>query len=77
MWIDYLSEAYNSGGEYRGQLTYQEMADLLGKMATRENNWGSEGGGELAQLQPPFLPPDIGSIALRPPSAEPILELVR
>ncbi|HVV25775.1 MAG TPA: hypothetical protein VHC21_01975 [Candidatus Saccharimonadales bacterium] len=67
-------DLYNSGGEHR-PLRYEDMVDLLGKMATRENDWGADSGGELAELPRPFHPPDIGSVALRPPTGERILEL--
>lgn len=69
---------YESGDEYR-PLNYEDMVDVLGKMATRENDWGvdPDSGGELAELPRPFYPPDIGSVALQPPGAEPVLGLAR
>jgi hypothetical protein len=67
---------YEPGGERR-PLNYEGMVDMLGKMATRENDWGADSGGELAELPQPFYPPDIGSVALQPPGTEPMLELAR
>ena len=66
-------DRYDVGGESK-PLTRENLAELIGRMATDESDFGDLGG-EYAELPRPFRPPDIGSVALRPPGSEPVLEL--
>jgi hypothetical protein len=77
MVMDYDSEEYgNPGGEYHSR-SREELEDMLGRMATRGNDWGGDFGGEFAKLLRPFLPPDyLGGVAVQPSDADPVLELV-
>jgi|GEM_PF-4971742 len=68
-------DAYDAGGEYR-PLTRDDLAELIGRMAAGEGGFGDPGG-EFVERPRPFRPPDVGGVALRPPGAEPILELTR